>query len=150
MYQWQGSVTYFMHPVDHVLSSRLMIREINTIWKQVLLFTRYIIYNTKKNLVLISKNGEKSIKIICILFNKQGITTQLFLTIFVFKGNEIIVCKRQTIVFRRMQWGEKAIKIIKVSIFLVIYFKIIFILMNNALPRNHFWHDKKATRLYPY
>ena len=32
--------------------------------------------------------------------NKQGITTQLFLAIF-FKGNEIIVCKLQTIVFRR-------------------------------------------------
>ena len=71
MYQWKGSVTYFMHPVDHVLLSRLMIREINTLKTSFAIYALYYLHY-KKKLVSISKNGEpeKSIKIICILINK--------------------------------------------------------------------------------
>ena len=91
-------MAYFMHPVDNVLS-RLMIGETS--------FAIYALYylQYKKNLVSLSKNGGE-VNQDNLHTNKQSITTQLFLAIF-FKGNEIIVCKRQT----------KAIKIIKVYLY---------------------------------
>ena len=97
MYQWKGSVTYFMHPVDHVLSFRLIIREINTLKTSFAIYALYYL-QYKKNLVSISKNGEK-VNQDNLHTHKQGITTQLFLANFLLKGIEITVCKLQTIVF---------------------------------------------------
>ena len=59
MYQWKGSVNYFMHPVDHVLSSRLMIREINTLKTSFAIYALYYLQYKKKILYQFRRMGGK-------------------------------------------------------------------------------------------
>ena len=78
MYQWKGSVTYFMHPVDHVLSSRLMIREINTLKTSFAIYALYYLQYKKKSFI----NFEEWRKV-----NQDNLHTnkQLFLANFLLK-----------------------------------------------------------------
>ena len=66
MYQWKGSVTYFMHPVDHVFIISIDDKR-NKYFENKFCYIRVILFTIQNNLLSISKNGEKSIKIICIL-----------------------------------------------------------------------------------
>ena len=87
MYQWKGSVTYFMHPVDHVLSSRLMIREINTLKTSFAIYALYYL-QYKKQLDCSSKNGGK-VNQDNLHTNKQIYYHTTIFSNFFLKGNEI-------------------------------------------------------------
>ena len=87
-----------MHPVDHVLSSRLMIREINTLKTSFAIYALYYL-QYKKTCINFEEWGTGKVNQDNLHTNKQGITTQLFSANFLLKGIEITVCKLQTIVF---------------------------------------------------